>query len=69
MREMQAGNMMGALSDLGLDMGSYTNVMTEWGGALQKDPTLKSSLKFLRKESWAREKIESLYIFTRGRRS
>jgi uncharacterized protein (DUF2132 family) len=27
------------------------------------DPSIKSSLKFLRKTPWAREKIESLYLF------
>ncbi len=27
-----------------------------------KDPSVKSSLKFLRKTPWAREKVESLYI-------
>lgn len=27
------------------------------------DPSIKSSLKFLRKTPWAREKVESLYIF------
>jgi len=42
MREMQAGNMMGALGDLGLDMGSYTQVMTDWGAALQADATLNA---------------------------
>lgn len=26
------------------------------------DPSLKSSLKFLRKTPWAREKVEALYI-------
>jgi len=26
------------------------------------DPSIKSSLKFLRKTAWAREKVESLYI-------
>ena len=26
------------------------------------DPSLKSSLKFLRKTSWAREKVEALYL-------
>jgi len=26
------------------------------------DPSLKSSLKFLRKTSWARKKVEDLYI-------
>jgi len=28
------------------------------------DPSLKSSLKFLRKSPWAREKVEALYIAT-----
>ena len=27
------------------------------------DPSVKSSLKFLRKTPWARAKIESLYLF------
>ena len=27
-----------------------------------KDPSIKSSLKFLRKTPWAREKVEQLYI-------
>jgi len=26
------------------------------------DPSIKSSLKFLRKTQWARDKVESLYI-------
>jgi uncharacterized protein (DUF2132 family) len=26
------------------------------------DPSMKSSLKFLRKTSWAREKVEQLYL-------
>jgi len=30
----------------------------------KKDPSVKSSLKFLRKTPWAREKVESLYVFT-----
>ncbi|MGR5300439.1 VF530 family protein [Vibrio alfacsensis] len=30
----------------------------------KKDPSIKSSLKFLRKTQWARDKIESLYIET-----
>ncbi|GJM10937.1 MAG: hypothetical protein DHS20C11_32130 [Lysobacteraceae bacterium] len=29
-----------------------------------KDPSIKSSLKFLRKTSWARNKVELLYIDT-----
>lgn len=28
------------------------------------DPSIKSSLKFLRKTPWAREKVEALYIST-----
>ena len=28
----------------------------------QADPSIKSSLKFLRKTPWAREKVEQLYI-------
>lgn len=28
----------------------------------QKDPSIKSSLKFLRKTQWARDKVEALYI-------
>jgi uncharacterized protein (DUF2132 family) len=30
------------------------------------DPSVKSSLKFLRKTPWAREKVEKLYISTQG---
>jgi uncharacterized protein (DUF2132 family) len=29
----------------------------------QLDPSVASSLKFLRKTPWAREKVESLYLF------
>lgn len=29
----------------------------------QQDPSVSSSLKFLRKTPWAREKVESLYLF------
>ncbi|MGL5335588.1 MAG: VF530 family DNA-binding protein, partial [Enterovibrio sp.] len=28
------------------------------------DPSLKSSLKFLRKTQWARDKVEALYVST-----
>jgi uncharacterized protein (DUF2132 family) len=28
------------------------------------EPSIKSSLKFLRKTPWAREKVEQLYLFT-----
>jgi uncharacterized protein (DUF2132 family) len=30
-------------------------------------PSVKSSLKFLRRTPWARKKVESLYIFTQKR--
>jgi uncharacterized protein (DUF2132 family) len=30
----------------------------------QSDPSVKSSLKFLRKTPWAREKVEQLYVHT-----
>jgi len=30
----------------------------------KSDPSIKSSLKFLRKTEWARKKVESLYIST-----
>lgn len=30
----------------------------------RSDPSVKSSLKFLRKTPWAREKVEALYIAT-----
>jgi uncharacterized protein (DUF2132 family) len=30
----------------------------------KKDPSVKSSLKFLRKTAWARDKVEQLYIAT-----
>ena len=30
----------------------------------QADPSVKSSLKFLRKTPWAREKVEQLFIAT-----
>ena len=29
-----------------------------------KDPSIKSSLKFLRKTPWAREKVERLFVFS-----
>ena len=43
-----------------------------WEGLAQRidincfksDPSIKSSLKFLRKTEWARKKVESLYIST-----
>jgi len=43
-----------------------------WSGLAQRinincfksDPSIKSSLKFLRKTQWARDKVENLYIKT-----
>lgn len=34
-----------------------------------KDPSIKSSLKFLRKTPWAREKVELLYIEVERRKA
>jgi uncharacterized protein (DUF2132 family) len=35
--------------------------------SFRKDPSIKSSLKFLRKTPWAREKVEQLYLDTIGK--
>lgn len=35
----------------------------------KKDPSIKSSLKFLRKTPWAREKVEQLYLRQKGHRT
>ena len=35
----------------------------------KSDPSIKSSLKFLRRTEWARKKVESLYISTFERKS
>ena len=35
----------------------------------KKDPSIKSSLKFLRKTPWARTKVETLYIATFTKKS
>jgi uncharacterized protein (DUF2132 family) len=48
-----------------------------WDGLAQRidincfksDPSIKSSLKFLRKTQWARDKVESLYISTFEKKS
>ena len=32
------------------------------------DPSVKSSLKFLRQTPWAREKVESLYLYVHNRK-
>lgn len=36
-------------------------------GCFNKDPSLKSSLKFLRKTPWARAKVEALFVADRLR--
>ncbi|MEH6556718.1 MAG: VF530 family protein [Oceanicoccus sp.] len=49
----------------------------DWDGLAQEidincfknDPTVKSSLKFLRKTPWARDKVENLYISTFEKKS
>lgn len=46
----------------------------DWAGLHQRvavncfksDPSIKSSLKFLRKTPWARQKVESLYLKMKG---
>ena len=35
----------------------------------KSDPSIKSSLKFLRKTQWARDKVEDLYISTFAKKS
>lgn len=40
-------------------LGQWINIK-----CFRNDPSLKSSLKFLRKTAWARTKVENLYIKT-----
>ena len=40
------------------EMGNRINIR-----CFNSDPSVKSSLKFLRKTPWAREKVEELYIY------
>lgn len=35
----------------------------------QSDPSIKSSLTFLRKTPWARKKVEDLYLYMKGRQA
>ena len=44
------------------DLGRRINIK-----CFTSDPSVKSSLKFLRKTPWAREKVEGLYIYTQKR--
>lgn len=37
--------------------------------SFKNNPSIKSSLTFLRKTPWAREKVENLYLYAKRRRS
>lgn len=39
------------------ELGLHINI-----NCFKKDPSIKSSLKFLRKTPWARSKVETLYV-------
>ncbi len=41
--------------------GLYENINVN---CFSNDPSIKSSLKFLRRTQWARDKVEALYIST-----
>jgi len=41
------------------ELGSRINI-----NCFKSDPSVKSSLKFLRRTPWAREKVEALYVST-----
>lgn len=43
------------------EMGSIINIR-----CFNYDPSIKSSLKFLRKTPWARKKVEDLYLRWKG---
>jgi uncharacterized protein (DUF2132 family) len=50
------------LEELGWEeMGRCINI-----GCFKMNPSIKSSLKFLRKTPWAREKVEDLYLEVKG---
>jgi uncharacterized protein (DUF2132 family) len=42
------------------ELGQQVNIR-----CFSSDPSVNSSLKFLRRTPWAREKVESLYLFMR----
>ena len=42
------------------DLGRKTNIR-----CFTSDPSVNSSLKFLRKTPWARKKVEDLFLYTR----
>jgi len=45
------------------DLSTYVNI-----NCFKSNPSIKSSLKFLRKTEWAREQVEHLYINTASNR-
>ncbi|ALM07629.1 transporter [Sediminicola sp. YIK13] len=45
------------------DLGKRINIK-----CFTNDPSIKSSLKFLRKTPWAREKVENLYLYSKKNR-
>lgn len=56
------------LVDILNELVEYYNGFDELGNQINircftHDPSINSSLKFLRKTPWAREKVESLYIY------
>jgi uncharacterized protein (DUF2132 family) len=46
------------------DLGYMINIK-----CFQNDPSIKSSLKFLRRTPWARKKVEELYLLSRSNES
>lgn len=44
------------------ELGQHINIR-----CFNSDPSIKSSLKFLRKTPWARNKVEQLYLATNNR--
>ncbi len=42
-------------------LGNMVNI-----NCFQNDPSIKSSLKFLRKTPWARKKVEDLYLYKKS---
>ncbi|MPQ49066.1 DNA-binding protein VF530 [Marinifilum sp. N1E240] len=42
-----------------VELGKRINI-----NCFKKDPSIKSSLKFLRKTAWARQEVEELYLKT-----
>ena len=46
-----------------VELGQIINIQ-----CFKHEPGIKSSLKFLRKTPWAREKVEALYVRSLGRR-